>query len=310
MAATPRKPRSAATKSPGMRPRAAASVVATAARKRAPAKAAAAARKPAPAAGTARKSTASAANPRKSNAPAEGLRKAKVPAATARRSAAPDAAPRTRRVAAATERKRSSRRPPRTEAERDRQFSVLLHTSCLKAGTAAVVTTLSTRVPLLNRIAPVLVGSMMQSLAVPRIQQQLVLDVLALYQLELSELEQQGVVLLATAANVGAQELSRRTVEQLVNRVGAPLGRPILDRMLPVTNLVAENAAAVASTYAVGRRAQALCRLGGSGARDLGELLGAITGIDQRRLVDWSTEAVKMALKPFRAALLTLKPLG
>ena len=87
-------------------------------------------------------------------------------------------------------------------------------------------------------------------------------------------------------------------------------GRPILDRMLPVTNLVAENAAAIASTYAVGRRAQALCRLSGSGARDLGELLGAITGIDQRRLVDWSTEAVKMALKPFRAALLTLRPLG
>ena len=197
-----------------------------------------------------------------------------------------------------------------TEAERDRQFSLLLHTSCLKAGTAAVVTTLSTRVPLLNRIAPMLVGSMMQSLAVPRIQQQLVTDVLDLYGLELSELERQGVVLLATAANVGAQELSRRTVEELVNRVGAPLGRPILDRMLPVTNLVAENAAAIASTYAVGRRAQALCRLSGTGARDLGELLGAITGIDQRRLVDWSTEAVKLALRPFRAALLTLRPLA
>ena len=201
-------------------------------------------------------------------------------------------------------------RAPRSDAERDRQFSLLLHTACLKAGTAAVVTTLTTRVPLLNRVAPLLVGSLVQSLAVPRIQQQLVTDVLALYGLELSELEQQGVILLATAANVGAQELSRRTVEQLVDRIGKPLGRPILDRMLPVTHLVAENAAAIASTYAVGRRAQALCRLSGSGARDLGELLGTITGIDQRRLLDWSSEAVKMALKPFRAAVLTLKPLG
>lgn len=187
---------------------------------------------------------------------------------------------------------------------------MLLHTACLKAGTAAAATTLTTRVPLLNRIAPLLAGTRLEAMAVPRIQQQLVLDVLDLYGLELSELERQGVVLLATAANLGAQELSRRTVQELVDRIGAPLGRPLLDRMLPLTQLVAENAAAVASTYAVGRRAQALCRLSGTGARDLGELLGTITGIDQRQLLEWSTEAAKLALKPFRAALLTLRPRG
>lgn len=253
-------------------------------------------------------------------------------AGTSRRSAAPKGAPGTTaaapaarpvKAAAASTGKPRVAKPrsaaatvpaQRTDAERDRAFRVLLHTACLKAGTAAVITTLTTRVPLLNRMAPALVGSLVQSLSVARIQHQLVLDILALYGLELSELEQQGVMLLATAANVGAQELSRRTVQQLVARVGRPLdrplfGRPMLDRMLPVTNLVAENAAAIASTYAVGRRAQALCRLSGTGARDLGELLGTLTGIDQRQLAAWSVEAVKLALHPFRSAL-GMKPLG
>lgn len=283
MADTPRKPRTAATKKSRSGARAAASTAGAGPRRR------------------------GAAGPTPVRNAAAKRASASISAPKGRTAATPKPRPKPK---PGTKAKPAAKSRALTEAERDRQFSLLLHTSCLKAGTAAVVTTLSTRVPLLNRIAPMLVGSMMQSLAVPRIQQQLVTDVLDLYGLELSELERQGVVLLATAANVGAQELSRRTVEELVNRVGAPLGRPILDRMLPVTNLVAENAAAIASTYAVGRRAQALCRLSGTGARDLGELLGAITGIDQRRLVDWSTEAVKLALRPFRAALLTLRPLA
>lgn len=180
---------------------------------------------------------------------------------------------------------------------------MLLHTTCLKAGTSAAASAITTRVPLLNRIAPALVGSRLEGMGVARIQQQLVLDVLELYGLDLSEQERQGVVLLATAATVDADALSRRTVEDLVDRLGAPLGRPILDRMLPLTRMLGDNAAAIASTYAVGRRAQALCRLSGSGARDLGELFGTITGIDRRQLIDWSTEAASLALKPLRAAL-------
>jgi len=240
----------------------------------------------------------------KSSAPGRAAGAPARKSATAKRTGTTPAQEKSPRKAAAPARKPAR---PLSEAERASRFRMLLHTTCLKAGSAAAATAIATRVPLLNRVAPMLVGARLEAMSVPRIQQQLVEDVIDLYGISLSEQERQGVVLLATAANVGAGELSRRTVQDLVDRIGAPLGRPLLDRMLPLTQLVGENAAAIASTYAVGRRAQALCRLSGSGARDLGELLGTITGIDQRQLLEWSTEAAKLALKPFRAAVAGLR---
>lgn len=197
--------------------------------------------------------------------------------------------------------------PALTEAEREARFNRLLHAACLKAGAAAGVSVLTAGVPLLGRLAPVLIGGLLETLTVARVQQQLVRDTLRLYGLDLTDPEEQGVILLATAANMGAQQLSRQTVSLLAARAGSAIGRPIVARLLPVASLVAESGAAIAATYAVGRRAQALCRLSRRDARDLGELLRGLTGIDNRRLAQWSVEALKLALRPFRAVLAGLR---
>jgi uncharacterized protein (DUF697 family) len=195
-----------------------------------------------------------------------------------------------------------------TDAERERRFNLLLQTTCLKAGTAAAIATITRRVPFLGRLTPVILGSVGETLALSKIQQQLVRDVIALYGVELSELEERGVVLLATAANVGAKELSKATVDQLVKQLGGVLYRPVLARVLPLAAVATEISAAVASTYAVGKRAQALCKLPGTGARDLSDLLRGLSGIDQSRLFKWSAEALGLALKPFRGALSAIIP--
>lgn len=192
--------------------------------------------------------------------------------------------------------------------EREARFNLLLQTACLKAGTAAAISTISSRVPFLGRLAPVILGSMGESVALSKIQQQLVHDVIALYEVELLDIETRGVVLLATAANVGAQRLSKATVNQLVRQLGGVLYRPVLARVLPLAAVATDISAAVASTYAVGKRAQALCKLPGTGARDLSDLLRGLSGIDQTRLFKWSGEALGMALRPFRGALTALIP--
>ena len=190
-----------------------------------------------------------------------------------------------------------------TPAERDRRFNVLLQTACLKAGSAAAIRAITGRVPLLGRLAPTLLGSVAETAALGRIHQQLVRDTLDLYDLELSELEERGVILLATAGGLGAQTLSRQMVDQIVKNLGGRYLRPIATRALPLATLVTDIAAAIAGTYAVGKRAQALCTLPGTGARNLSELLRGLTGIDQRRLFSWSAEALALALKPVRGAL-------
>lgn len=190
-----------------------------------------------------------------------------------------------------------------TVAERDRRFNLLLQTACLKAGSSAAVTAITGKVPLLGRLAPVLLGSMKETLALGRIQQQLVRETLDLYDLDLSELEERGVILLATAGNFGAEQLSRQMLEQLTQQLGGRYLSLITARALPLASLVGEIAAAIAGTYTVGKRAQVLCNLPGTGARNLSDLLRGLTRIDQRRLFTWSGEALKLALAPFRGVL-------
>lgn len=220
--------------------------------------------------------------------------KAAKAAGTSRKSKAPPRTSATRQVAA---------KRVRSAAERDRRFNLLLQTACLKAGSAAAVSTITARLPLLGRFAPALLGSVTETLALGRIQQQLVRETLDLYELELSELEERGVTLLATAGSLGAQQLSRQMVEQITTQLGGRYLRLFAARALPLASLVTEIAAAIASTYAVGKRAQALCTLPGTGARNLAELLRSLTGIEQRKLFSWSGEALKLALTPLRGML-------
>ena len=226
--------------------------------------------------------------------------------------AAPRRAPRKRAVEEATPRSReipairSSSALP--NAERERRFNMILQAACMKAGTAAAISTITAKVPFLGRLTPVVLGTLGETLVLSKVQQQLVREVITLYGVELSDVEERGVILLATAANIGAQQLSKTTVDQLVRQLGGVLYRPVLARVLPLASVAAEIAAAVASTYAVGKRAQALCKLPGTGAKDLSQLLRGLTGIDQTRLFKWSSEALGMALKPFRGALSALIP--
>jgi uncharacterized protein (DUF697 family) len=195
-----------------------------------------------------------------------------------------------------------------TESERERRFNILLQATCLKAGTSAAIATITRRVAFLGRLTPVILGKVGEGLALSKIQQQLVRDIVELYGVELSDIEERGVILLATAANVGAKELSKATVNQLVNQLGSVLYRPVLARVLPLAAVATDISVAVASTYAVGKRAQALCKLPGTGAKNLSDLLRGLSGIDQSRLFKWSAEALSLALKPFRGALSALIP--
>lgn len=195
-----------------------------------------------------------------------------------------------------------------TVDQRERKFNSLVQSACLKAGTAAAISTITHKVPFLGRLAPVILGSAAESMALAKIQTQLVRDIITLYEVDLTDPEERGVVLLATAARVGAAHLSKLTVDQLVKQLGGVLYRPVLARVLPLAAVATDISAAVASTYAVAKRAQALCTLPGTGARDLSDLLRGLSGIDQTRLYKWSAEALGLALKPFRGALTALIP--
>ena len=117
--------------------------------------------------------------------------------------------------------------PDRTPAERERRFNLLLQTACLKAGTASAVGTITRKVPLLSKLAPKLFGDDSEAFSLGRLQHELVRDVIALYDLELSELEERGVILLASAVTENAQALPRQLAERIVTQLGGRYLQPV-----------------------------------------------------------------------------------
>lgn len=194
-------------------------------------------------------------------------------------------------------------RRPRTVAQREAQFDALVRGACLKAGTAAAISSITGRVPLLGRLAPTVLGPLAETMALAQVQKQLVMEIVELYEVALSEPELRGVVLLATATNIGAQQLSKRSMDAILKQFGEGLIGTVAARVLPMATILAEITAAVASTYTVAKRAQALCRLPGTGAGNLADLLRGLSGIDQQRLLSWSGEAFRLAILPFRSVL-------
>lgn len=239
-----------------------------------------------------------AKDPKKQAAAKPARAKAASPAArkAAPRKAAGSPKAKSREVVAVSAR-------PRTAAQREAAFDALVRAACLKAGTAAAISSLTRRVPVIGRLAPSVLGPLAETVALAQVQKTLVREIIALYGVELTEPEENGVILLATAANIGAQQLSKRSLEALVKQFGTGFVGEIAARVLPLASILAEVTASVASTYTIAKRAQALCRLPGTGAGNLADLLRGLSGIDQNRLLKWSGEAFRLALAPFKGVL-------
>ena len=256
--------------------------------------------------GARRKSTSVAKKPPRKKAATKVAKKAPAKKAAPRTTASKRPA----KKAASKRREAASAAParPLTGEELDRRCLRLIHAACLKSGSGAIAGGLVEKVPMLGKLAPLLLGRLSDRDAPGQIQRRLVLDILTLYDIRLNELEERAVILLATAVGGSAREISQRSLEQLVERsgigrLGGSFGRPIISRLIPVASLASDGATTITATYAIGRRAQALCRIGNGQAQDLGELLHGLTGIDQRLLISWSGSAFRLAISPFRAAL-------
>ena len=257
-----------------------------------------------------KKSSGTAKKPARKKAASKSARSPSTQAATKKAAPRKKASGRPATKKAPSRRKAASENParPLTGEELDRRCLRLIHAAWLKSGSGAIAGGLIERVPMLGKLAPLLLGKLGERDAPGQIQRRLVLDILELYDIRLNEMEERAVILLATAVGGSAREISQRSLEQLVersgiSRFGGSLGRPIINRLLPVASLASDGATTITATYAIGRRAQALCRIGNGQAQDLGELLHGLTGIDQRLLISWSGSAFRLAVAPFRAAL-------
>lgn len=193
---------------------------------------------------------------------------------------------------------RKSAGDPSNASTRDADFDTLLRYACLKAAGVGALSALAGAIPGAGTLLRFALGEIADVAALTAIQEALIEDTLALYGLPLPAHLRKPLVkqitLLGAGASVSVDALSKRLLTRFAGKLGA-IG-PVIGRIAPVAAVLTSALANAATTYAIGRRAQAFAKLGEAPMDSLSDAIRAFTGVDERRLWEWSVTATRDAL--------------
>ena len=196
------------------------------------------------------------------------------------------------------------RAAPRNRTRRtaliDREFDGLLRNACLKAAGVGALSALTGVIPGAGMLLRFALGEVADVAALTAIQEQLIEDTLALYDLPLPDKLRRPLVkqitTLGAGASVSVDALGRRLLARYGGRLGGKLMGPVIGRIAPLAAVLTSALGNAATTYAIGRRAQAFAKLGEAPLDSLADAIRAFTGVDERKLWEWSVTATREAL--------------
>jgi hypothetical protein len=124
-----------------------------------------------------------------------------------------------------------------------------------------------------------------------KMQTELVLEIAAVHHHELSPDEKERVVLLVTGINAEANQAVTCAGAKISQKATERLAERSIAKAIPVIGVAASAGVNVLSTYIIGRRAHACFSLGEEQMQDWTESVRAITGVDEREISAWLSEA-------------------
>ena len=177
-----------------------------------------------------------------------------------------------------------------------------LHAASVQAGAGAAIHVALHTLPLLRPFIPKRVMDAADRLDPATVRRDLVKTIYARHGLKPARWEVESVLAVAeTQARLSPITRKDGLRDLLREWLPAPLIQPLL-RFTPVEPLVAETTRAVATTWAAGRYADAVCRVRKAGMDWLPAPLSDALEIAPAKLRDFSAEALTMALPPLKLA--------
>jgi len=190
----------------------------------------------------------------------------------------------------------AKRAPAALENDRDARFQAMLRAACVKAAGVGALSALVGAIPGAGVLLRFALGELADMAAVSAIQEKLIEDTLALYELPLPEPLRKPLIAqisaLGAGASVGVDAIGRR----ILGRFGSKIGGTVFGRVAPLVGVLTSALGNAATTYAIGRRAEAFAKMGAAPADSLVDAFRAFTGVDERRVWEWSVTATKEAL--------------
>jgi hypothetical protein len=190
--------------------------------------------------------------------------------------------------------KRSSASVAGTEAR--------LHAASVQAGAGAAIDVALHTLPLLRPFVPKRLLDAAERMQPATVRRELVKTIYRRHGLKPAGWEVESVLAVAETQAKLSPLTRRDGLRDLLDQwLPTPLVQPLL-RYTPVEPLVAGTARAVATTWAAGRYADAVCRVRKAGMDWLPTPLGEALEIGPAKLRDFSAEALTLALPPLKLA--------
>ena len=207
----------------------------------------------------------------------------------------------------ATARKRTTpkarSRNVRAKPTPDAEFLALLRKQCLSAASVGALTAAGELIPGLSRVLGLVFGELLDAKFLANIQRGLIEKTFAIYGLELPKPVHDVLVgrvqMIGTSASVASDAIMRALLKRSVGQFGTYVAA----RVVPLTSIASSAFANAMVTYAVGKRAQAVAKLRDAPITGMPDALRAFSGVDERRILDWSVDAVKTSLSMVGDAL-------
>ena len=201
-------------------------------------------------------------------------------------------------MATARKRRAPSKRSTQVVAKRsqDAQFLALLRRQCLTAASVGALTAAGELIPGLSRVLGLVFGELLDASILGSIQRELVEKTFVIYGLELPEPVHEVLVNRVQMLGASASVASDAVIRTLLKRSIGQFGTMIAARVVPLTTIGSSALANAMVTYAIGKRAQAVAKLRDAPLSGLPDALRAFSGVDERRVLDWTVEAMKSSL--------------
>jgi hypothetical protein len=179
---------------------------------------------------------------------------------------------------------------------RDALHKMLVRSKCLQAGAVGALSALTGAIPGIGRIASFALGPLADTALVSVLQAELVLETFALYEFELPAGAEKMAVLGIAATNIGADEIAKRTGQVIAETLGKGLAARLLIKAWPLAKIGTAAATNIAVTYAIGSRAQKLCKMRETSLKQWPQLMRSAVMIPPTQLTDWATRSARTAL--------------
>lgn len=193
-------------------------------------------------------------------------------------------------IAAATKRvtELQDRKPAATKEE---LVEELIRQKIFKTGVVGAVTSGAALVPGLGTFASLTFGVAADIGMTFKLQAELVLEIAAAHNHQLTEAEKEKVILLVTGISAGANQLLTRAGTKISQEATERLVQRSIAKAIPIIGIAVSGGVNALSTYLIGQRAHAYFSLGEAQMDDWATSIRTVSGVDERKIAGWLSNA-------------------